>query len=221
MCICLGSKTDFSVCLRDVQETCLCVFKRDVAQTTARVASSWIIYLRPLPPASDPAETKRYWLLPLRDQTPLAGGSVNRKTPIEKWLRGLGRAVEQTQRGQNKVWTSARFESRAGKTHLHPVWKKRPSVYSPLSLSKSQFVDEEIQRHTVIRPIFWCLLDILDMLASWYEFITYTLICQTHVTLWSCFTGYNPHPGDKADSWAPRRCWQSRQLTPTRSSKTQ
>lgn len=148
----------------------VCVFTRDVAQTTARVTSSWIIYSRLLPPlASVPAETKRYWLLPLRDQTPLAGGSVNRKTPIEKWLRGLRRAVEQkaegAKQGVNKcaVWISIQF----GKT-------SRQSTF-PLSLSKSQFVDEEIQRHTVIRPIFWCLLDILDMLASWYEFIAYTL----------------------------------------------
>lgn len=59
--------------------------------------------------------------------------------------------------------------------NLHPVWKNVRQSTFPLSLSKSQFVDEEIQRHMVIRPIFWCLLDILDMLASWYEFIAYTL----------------------------------------------
>lgn len=153
-----GCTGDPSVCLRGMWR---------------RLQLEWLpaeLYIRDFSPlASVPAETRRYWLLPLRDQTPLAGGSVNRKTPIEKWLRGLRRAVEQkaegAKQGVNKcaVWISIQF----GKT-------SRQSTF-PLSLSKSQFVDEEIQRHTVIRPIFWCLLDILDMLASWYEFITYTL----------------------------------------------
>lgn len=147
----------------------VCVFTRDVAQTTARVTSSWIIYSRLLPPC----------VCAGRDETLLTASSPGSNAIGRRERKQEDANWEVTQRTQ----TSSRAKSRGGKTrceqvrglNLHPVWKNVRQSTFPLSLSKSQFVDEEIQRHTVIRPIFWCPLDILDMLASWYEFIAYTL----------------------------------------------
>lgn len=147
----------------------VCVFTRDVAQTTARVTSSWIIYSRLLPPC----------VCAGRDETLLTASSPG-SNAIGRWERKQEDANwEVTQRTQ----TSSRAKAEGAKQGVNKcaVWisiqfgkTSRQSTF-PLSLSKSQFVDEEIQRHTVIRPIFWCPLHILDMLASWYEFIAYTL----------------------------------------------
>ncbi len=112
-CVSVGCGGDFCVCLRDVKETCLClyVYVRDVVQTSSRITSSWISYLRLYPPVSVSAKRKHYWLLPLQDQTLLAIWSINRKTPIEEWLTGRNKQLRlsRTKEGVNKraVWFGA------------------------------------------------------------------------------------------------------------------
>lgn len=168
MCICLGCRTDFSVCLRDVQETRLCVYEGCGADySSSDFQLNYIFETSPPCVCAGRDET----LLTASSPGSNAIGRRERKQEDANWevtqrTQTSSRAkAEGTKQGVNKcaVWISIQF----GKT-------SRQSTF-PLSLSKSQFVDEEIQRHTVIRPIFWCLLDILDMLASWYEFIAYTL----------------------------------------------
>lgn len=168
MCICLGCRTDFSVCLRDVQETRLCVYEGCGADYSSSDFQLNYIF-----------ETSPPCVCAGRDETLLTASSPGSNAIGRRERKQEDANWEVTQRTQ----TSSRAKSRGGKTrceqvrglNLHPVWKNVRQSTFPLSLSKSQFVDEEIQRHTVIRPIFWCLLDILDMLASWYEFIAYTL----------------------------------------------